>query len=1269
MILWIFYVSLFCLLFGSIMLSDTGYLPKVADWEALNEAVLQLRESCLDVQDKSQTLSQTQELGERSWLICFGRSIQRVSYHPVSHQIRRVDRLGEYRPDLSLPDREVYLSPLPEPTCAIPPPEEGQREGEERHFRTEVVVQCCPTESSKTAVAAQRLTHLLSSSSPSSPSLWLLRVSEPQPCLREIVVCSSSVCLDRSIGVSAMNVSQLNQERRGRKETGRKIEIISELEQESLKNRTLRMFYHAYDSYMTHAFPQGELRPLSCEGGNFDLVKLPAVTLIDALDALVVIGNHSEFRRAVDRLIVEVYPVSKGFDLDVNVSVFETTIRVLGGLLSAHLLALDPLLSIYGEDHQNAGGHSYEGELLQLAVDLADRLLPAFQTKTGIPYGTVNLRHGVPRGETKVASTAGAGSLLLEFHTLSLLTGEAKYSLAASRALQALFDRRSVHHLVGKHIATDTGHWHETVSGVGSNSDSFYEYLLKGSVLPGLQAQFSPSNPSLASNSDLSVPATEKSTTPLLEMFVQAYEAVKTFVILEDQWFHDVDMFSGKVQRKRMESLDAFWPGLEVQLGRMVAASRQVNTFYAIARDLSGFLPEEVDYLSWLDGQNNGNLQYPLRPELLEATYFLYRGSRDRSWLSAAQQAVEKMETSLRTDCGFASVEDLHAGLLTDSMPSYFLSETLKYLFLLFDEGGGALAMHSRPFLFTTEAHPLDVVSLQRLHSQSALGKRQMTPLGEEQRERQGAEVSRKFAKKQKKRNSEKSPVLLLLCPRAHYLHSLPPSYDSTSHTKAASSSSPIISSNVKTRAMRWIRSFYLRYDRSSDKLAIADGLSAKCPREATSATSSSSSSNSPTPASPSATTKRHRHRMAPIKKVDVNLGVLGDFHVQVFADGFSIESLLDRRLIDIYNGDKQAVLVREADLSSSQESLVMGTLHNHLTTCTVSIASSSWSRACSLGTFGPQDSLSVSGSLKVFPAQPRALCSPLLSSSQQDTASENIGGSGKGSSKAEVGLQTSPSSVVASGGNELWRRLIKRFLSPTTVSSSAQVSSKPVPAEEVAGKMLMVRRGDCLFEEKALVAQQAGARALLIRNHDDGLFIMAGKGSLNSDKELWRQTINIPTVLIEAQDGLHLDNVAAALKDEEDVTIDITVQTKHDVLQTVLMGDESFPKVWMGRRIIYILSSSSWGAYFKAQPAQAKDAQATQGETSEEWQMYIIHKRDISTHRLLPPTVIYSPKKHKMTSTVHLLRPAGEVYNTLLRRKCPRDFIVSGGGKSIQLL
>ena len=101
------------------------------------------------------------------------------------------------------------------------------------------------------------------------------------------------------------------------------------------------------------------------------------------------------------------------FDTDLNVSVFESSIRVLGGLLSGHFLAEDKSLKLFP---------GYKGELLSKAVDLADRLYPAFQTRTGIPYGTVNLRSGVPQGETLVANVASAGTLILEWGLLSRLT-------------------------------------------------------------------------------------------------------------------------------------------------------------------------------------------------------------------------------------------------------------------------------------------------------------------------------------------------------------------------------------------------------------------------------------------------------------------------------------------------------------------------------------------------------------------------------------------------------------------------------------------------------------------------------------------------------------------------------------------------------------------------------------------------------------------------------------------------------------------------------
>ncbi|KAJ1447191.1 glycoside hydrolase [Pelagophyceae sp. CCMP2097] len=183
--------------------------------------------------------------------------------------------------------------------------------------------------------------------------------------------------------------------------------------------------------------------PLSCGGVELEAVKLPLVTLIDALDTLAVLGDASEFVTAVGMVATF---FKDGFDYDVDVSVFETTIRILGGLLSAHLMASDADLRLFP---------GYDDSLLDLAFDLGIRLLPAFATPTGIPYGTVNLRSGVPKGESTVSNLAGAGSLAIEFGALSILTHDARFGSAGRGAVKALHDRRSTSlGLLGKHVSS-----------------------------------------------------------------------------------------------------------------------------------------------------------------------------------------------------------------------------------------------------------------------------------------------------------------------------------------------------------------------------------------------------------------------------------------------------------------------------------------------------------------------------------------------------------------------------------------------------------------------------------------------------------------------------------------------------------------------------------------------------------------------------------------------------------------------------------------------
>ncbi|CAM9702171.1 unnamed protein product, partial [Ectocarpus sp. 12 AP-2014] len=125
----------------------------------------------------------------------------------------------------------------------------------------------------------------------------------------------------------------------------------------------------------------------------------------------------------------------------------------------------------------------YGGELLSLAYDLGRRLLPAFDTPLGIPVHRVNLRKGVPRGETRDTCSAAAGTFLVEFGALSRLTGDPSFEAAARRAVGALWERRSPLGLVGGGVKGSTGKWDSRTASIGAGTDSFYEYLDKSARL------------------------------------------------------------------------------------------------------------------------------------------------------------------------------------------------------------------------------------------------------------------------------------------------------------------------------------------------------------------------------------------------------------------------------------------------------------------------------------------------------------------------------------------------------------------------------------------------------------------------------------------------------------------------------------------------------------------------------------------------------------------------------------------------------------------
>ncbi len=121
--------------------------------------------------------------------------------------------------------------------------------------------------------------------------------------------------------------------------------------------------------------------------------------------------------------------------------------------------------------------------LLSLAHDLGKRLLPAFDSPTGIPYSRVNLAHGITPDETPDTCSAAAGSLVLEFTLLSRLTGDVRFETVSKRAFHEIWKRRSLLGLIGSSIEVKNGKWLLPTSTIGAGVDSFFEYAFKAGVM------------------------------------------------------------------------------------------------------------------------------------------------------------------------------------------------------------------------------------------------------------------------------------------------------------------------------------------------------------------------------------------------------------------------------------------------------------------------------------------------------------------------------------------------------------------------------------------------------------------------------------------------------------------------------------------------------------------------------------------------------------------------------------------------------------------
>jgi Glycosyl hydrolase family 47 len=449
----------------------------------------------------------------------------------------------------------------------------------------------------------------------------------------------------------------------------------SQLNRAKLAGEVRTEFLHAWDGYKKYAWGHDDLKPLSKTYHDWYSEPL-LMTPVDALDTMILMGLRDEAKTTREYIAKNL-----SFDKDIYVQNFEITIRLLGGLLSNYELTGDQ-------------------RLLNLAEDLGKRLLPVFDSPTGLPYRYVNLKTGKVRGN--VTNPAEAGTLLIEFGTLAKLTHHPVFYDKAKRALVEIYKRRSSIGLVGTWINVETGQWTDTDSHINGAIDSYYEYLLKCAILFKDQDCRRMWQDSIAAINRHLRDETKGRMKPEL-------------------WYGHSDMNSGKRTATVYGALDAFFPAVLALSDDLEDARLLQESSYQMWMK-HGIEPEEFNYQT-MEVVSPG---YPLRPEIVESTYYLYCYANSTRKTSQVRKAglpplsADKLNPNhylqmgelmfrdfikyCRTDEGYAALKSVVTKEKADSMQRFLFAETFKYFYLLF---APTKTLDFDGVIFNTEAHPV----------------------------------------------------------------------------------------------------------------------------------------------------------------------------------------------------------------------------------------------------------------------------------------------------------------------------------------------------------------------------------------------------------------------------------------------------------------------------------------------------------------------------------------------------------------------------------
>ncbi|KAM3933480.1 mannosyl-oligosaccharide 1,2-alpha-mannosidase IA-like [Leptodactylus fuscus] len=457
----------------------------------------------------------------------------------------------------------------------------------------------------------------------------------------------------------------------------------SEIREKRQKIKEMMIF--AWDSYKRYAWGENELRPVTKDGHFGSLFGgLKGATIVDALDTLFIMDLQEEFEDAAKW-------VENSLDLNVNgeASLFEVNIRYIGGLLSAYYLT---------------GKEVFR----EKAIVLGKKLLPAFSTPTGIPRGIINLGNGLnwSWGWASAGSSilAEFGTLHLEFLKLSELSGDSVFIDKVNTIRRILKKMEKPHGLYPNYFSPVSGSWVQHHVSLGGLGDSFYEYLIKSWLMSAKQ-----DNEAKA-------------------MYYEAVEAIEAHLIKRSAGgLTYIAEWRGGVLDHKMGHLTCFAAGM-LALGANDAPDKKKDHYMELAAEIANTChesyvrtdtklgPEVFRFDTGAEATSTrlSERYYLLRPEVVESYLYLWRMTHNPKYREWGWEIVQALDTYCRIESGFSGIRDVYTTNPNHDnvQQSFFMSETLKYLYLLFSEDD---MLSLEDWVFNTEAHPLPINKLKSI--------------------------------------------------------------------------------------------------------------------------------------------------------------------------------------------------------------------------------------------------------------------------------------------------------------------------------------------------------------------------------------------------------------------------------------------------------------------------------------------------------------------------------------------------------------------------